>query len=67
MDSELVHAIDRLRESVDALRDTIADVAGPRDSGPAQVYLDEIERLRAKGLIDERALAAKKKAFLDKF
>jgi hypothetical protein len=66
-----VHAIDRLRESVDALRDTIADVAGPRDSGPAQVYLDEIERMRAKGLIDERALAralaAKKKAFLDKF
>jgi hypothetical protein len=67
MSSELVQALDRLRESVDALRDTIVDIAGPSEARPGQVYLDELQEMRAKGLIDERAFADKRKAFLDKF
>jgi hypothetical protein len=67
MDSEVVQAIDRLRESVDALRDTIVEIAGPSAARPGNVYLDELREMRAQGLIDEKAFADKRKAFLDKF
>ena len=67
MNSELVQALDRLRESVDALRDTIVDIAGPKRSHGGQAYLDDLQEMRAEGLIDETAFAAKEKAFLDKF
>ncbi len=67
MDSDVVHAIDRLRESVDALRDTIVEIAGPSAARPGHVYLDELREMRAEGLINEKALADKSRAFLDKF
>ena len=67
MDSEVVQAIDRLRESVDALRDTIVEIAGPSAVRPGHVYLDELREMRAQGLIDENVLADKTRAFLDKF
>jgi hypothetical protein len=31
------------------------------------VYLDELREMRAQGLIDEKVLADKTRAFLDKF
>lgn len=67
MKSELVQALDRLRESVDALRATIVEATGPNPPRPGQAYLDEIQEMRARGLIDETAFANKKRAFLDKF
>lgn len=67
MSSELVQALDRLRESVDALRGTIVDITGPNAPRPGQAYLDELQEMRAKGLIDERTFADKQRAFVDKF
>jgi hypothetical protein len=67
MDSEVVRAIDRLRESVDALRETIVEIAGPSTARPGHVYLDELREMRAEGLIDEKAFADKSRGFLEKF
>jgi hypothetical protein len=67
MDAELVQALNKLRESVDALRGAIVEITGPNASGPGQTYLDELREMHAKGLIDEKTWAAKEKAFLAKF
>jgi hypothetical protein len=66
MNSELVQALDRLRESVDSLRSTFEDAARPHGY-PGQLYLDELREMHAKGLIDDKTLADKQEAFLDKF
>ena len=66
MNSELVQAFDRLRASVDALRDTIMDLTGPNAPRPGRVHLDDLVEMRAKGLIDESGLTEKERAFLDK-
>jgi hypothetical protein len=52
---------------VDALRDTIVEIAGPSAARPGHVYLDELREMRAEGLINEKAFADKSRAFLDKF
>ena len=67
MESELIQALDRLRQAVDELRSTIEDAVGPNARRPGQVYLDELQEMHAKGLIDEETLAGKKSRFLDKF
>jgi hypothetical protein len=66
MDSELIQALDRLRESVDALRGKIVDLTGPNAPRPGLAYLDDLREMRAKGLIDEKAFADKERAYLDK-
>jgi hypothetical protein len=67
MESELIQALDRLRQSVDELRSTIEGAVGPNARRAGQVYLDELHEMHAKGLIDEETLAGKKSRFLDKF
>jgi gamma-glutamylcyclotransferase (GGCT)/AIG2-like uncharacterized protein YtfP len=63
--SDLIQALDRLRDSVDSLRSAIEATAGQGRMRPADVYLDNLKDLRDKGLIDEGAYE-KKRGFLDK-
>jgi len=64
--SELIQALDRLRDSVDSLRSAIEATGGPGRMRPADVHLDDLKDLRDKELIDEGAYEQKKKGFLDK-
>jgi hypothetical protein len=64
--ADLAQALDRLRESVEALRSTIEET-GRRDAGgPSRVYLDDLQSLHDRGRIDAEAVAEKKRSFLDK-
>jgi hypothetical protein len=64
--SDLIQALDRLRDSVDSLRSAIEATAGQVRMRPADVYLADLKDLRDKGLIDEGAYEKKKRGFLDK-
>jgi len=65
MSSELVQALDRLHDSIDSLRITM-EAAGRTPQRPAEVYLEDLEGLRDRGLIDEKTYARKRNGFLDK-
>lgn len=66
MSSELALALDRLCESVDALRITINQAAAQRQLRPSEVYLDDLRGLRDSGLIDQATYARKVDGFLER-
>jgi hypothetical protein len=65
MSSELVQALDRLRDSVDSLRLTM-EAARRNPQRPADVYIEDLDGLRESGLIDKDTYARKRNGFLDK-
>ena len=66
MSSELIQALDRLRDSVDSLRSTIEEAGRQNRVPTVETYLDDLQSLRDKGLIDEEAYTKKRNGFLDK-